>query len=456
MAAKGSESESTTWFWYGEYEIQLVESLSIAFQLTCPICLGILEMPTLTSCCGEHFCARCIDRVKEDNRPCPTCSYSQFITLLDRKTQRKIEALLITCVNKNKGCDWEGQFQYLENHLSTNSSEGDCKCVMVECPLHCGKSYARKEVESHTKNDCPQRNSSCPYCPFRGTYQIVTNDHIPVCLYYPVRCPNDCGVTCEREDVEYHLKNICDEERITCKFSAFGCDEHFKRRKVEEHMQSNVQKHLSLLADTTLRLLEGSQLSGKAVQAIDVESDPIQHQVDKLSTAVQELHVKDKGTIEANKVDHNFSAIYPSNHRIVLANFKQKMHERDCINTDLIYSHEKGYKFMLQVWPYGDGKVIGTHVSADIYPVPGDYDHQLLWPVNLTFTFVVIDQSTDQNNLKREVQVVWNKEDVGMFFSEHSFELVAHSRLEDSTGERAQFIKDGTVLLQYTQVQVHY
>ena len=453
MTAESFESESTAYV-YGEYEIQLLESLNT--ELMCPVCLSIYQKPTLTDCCGSVFCAQCIHlTVDKYNKACPTCGESQFNTLLDRRTERQVQGLLTTCVNKNKGCNWTGNLGYLEKHLK-DSDEGGCEYVLVECPLNCGKSYKKKELESHTKNDCLQRDSSCPYCPFRGTYQFFTDKHIPVCQYYPVKCPNDCGVTCEREDVEYHLKNICDKENISCSFSVFGCDAHLKRQKVTEHMENSVQRHLSLLADTTLKLMEGGQLKLNAIQETDVESHPMKDQV---GTAVQELQAEDghrvKGKVEGNKLDLYSSSIYPVKHHIVLPSFKQKMRKRDCINMDPIYSHDKGYKFMLQVWPYGDGKTYGTHASADIYPVPGEYDHQLLWPVNLTFTFLVIDQKIDQNHLKREITVVWNKEDVGMFFSEHSFELFAHSRLEDNKSERTQFIKDGTVLLQYTQVQVH-
>ena len=39
----------------------------------CPICLGILQEPYLTACCGNHFCEACIKKVKEGASKCPLC-----------------------------------------------------------------------------------------------------------------------------------------------------------------------------------------------------------------------------------------------------------------------------------------------------------------------------------------------------------------------------------------------
>ena len=42
-------------------------------EFNCPICLGILQEPYLTACCGNHFCEACIEKVKEGANKCPLC-----------------------------------------------------------------------------------------------------------------------------------------------------------------------------------------------------------------------------------------------------------------------------------------------------------------------------------------------------------------------------------------------
>ena len=41
--------------------LNFVELLSEEYN--CPICLGFLQEPYLTACCGNHFCKECIGNV---------------------------------------------------------------------------------------------------------------------------------------------------------------------------------------------------------------------------------------------------------------------------------------------------------------------------------------------------------------------------------------------------------
>ena len=60
-------------------------------------------------------------------------------------------------------------------------------------------------------------------------------------------------MTCEREDLEDHMK-ICDKEELKCCFSHAGCQGRFLREDEERHMEENAKKHLSLMATAMLKI----------------------------------------------------------------------------------------------------------------------------------------------------------------------------------------------------------
>ncbi|ETO05248.1 hypothetical protein RFI_32149 [Reticulomyxa filosa] len=49
------------------------------------------------------------------------------------------------------------------------------------------------------------------------------------------------------KEMKEHLEQFCPLKPLECKFKAFGCDEVFFSFNLEQHLQSQVQKHLDLL-----------------------------------------------------------------------------------------------------------------------------------------------------------------------------------------------------------------
>ena len=129
---------------------------------------------------------------------------------------------------------------------------GDCLYVDVECPSHYQR-VQKRNVQNHLSRECPLREYTCTHCNFKASYKVVSEDHWGVCPYLPVQCPNRCGVTCERQDLEDHMK-ICDKEELKCCFSHAGCQGRFLREDEERHMEENTKKHLSLMATTMLKI----------------------------------------------------------------------------------------------------------------------------------------------------------------------------------------------------------
>ena len=129
-------------------------------SLECPVCLLTLRDPHIISCCGYDFCQVCIERVQRDGKLCPLCNAENFTTLLNKKSQREVNALVIRCPQKEQGCEWEGELGQLQRHLNPgagiSSSEG-CDFVMIECAYQCGIQLQRRVIREHETEICLKR-----------------------------------------------------------------------------------------------------------------------------------------------------------------------------------------------------------------------------------------------------------------------------------------------------------
>ena len=266
------------------YKYEFIDK--IPEHLLCPRCRCVAREPNLTSCCGESFCKDCISPYHHDDQPCPSCGEKDFVIFLNKRDQKKILLLELYCPMKSRGCEWTGQLEQLEGHMDIQS--GDCLYVDIECPSHCDQRVQKKNVQNHLSRECPLREYTCTHCNFKASYKVVSEDHWGVCPYLPVQCSNRCGVTCERGDLEDHMK-ICDKEELECCFSHAGCQGRFLREDEERHMEENTKKHLSLMATTMLKISKDMEKQEVVLQE-RLQEDDVKHREKEVK--LQELDKK--------------------------------------------------------------------------------------------------------------------------------------------------------------------
>ena len=230
----------------GGYQCEFVGP--VPEELLCKSCKLVAREPHITGCCEERFCQACIDPVLKDKKPCPSCGEAdEFSIVFTKGSHKKILALQVHCAMKQSGCEWVGQLEQLDAHLYTN-----CQYVDVECPSKCNQKVQKRKLATHLEKECHKREFMCSYCTYKATFEIVSNVHWPECLLFPLKCPNRCGVTCEREFIEDHMQ-LCSLEEVECELSLAGCKEKFLRQDQDEHMKRSVERHLKLTATATLR-----------------------------------------------------------------------------------------------------------------------------------------------------------------------------------------------------------
>ena len=198
----------------------------------------------------------CIHSTQQHNKPCPECGQESFEISQQVKYQKKILSFRVHCSVKEKGCGWCGPLEHLDAHLDPDT--GDCQYTDINCPLKCQHKINKKNLEHHLAKECVKRDYVCPYCAFKAPYEIVTDIHWPECSYYPLVCPNRCGVTCERPTMEDHLK-ICRLQQVECQFEQIGYLEKFSRDDLEEHMREKAQTHLTMMAATSIKMQQEFQ-----------------------------------------------------------------------------------------------------------------------------------------------------------------------------------------------------
>ena len=230
------------------YKCEFTESVPEHFL--CSKCKGVARRLTFTSCCGESYCHGCITEIQQKGEPCPACGGKAFTTLEQVKFQNRIRSLQVYCSMKGRGCDWTGTLDNLDAHLDPDGD--NCQYVDTRCPFDCQLNVPKNKLNEHIEKECSKRPYTCQHCGFKGTHEEVSNVHLPECKYVPLQCPNRCGVTCDREDMEDHMK-ICRLEEVACEFSGVGCEDKFVRELKEEHVQMNNQSHLSLTAASLVR-----------------------------------------------------------------------------------------------------------------------------------------------------------------------------------------------------------
>ena len=323
----------------GGYECEFVDSVK---DFECPLCLHVTRDPNLTSCCGQHFCQVCINQILAEKRPCPFCKDRKFTVFLDKKQKRKVLELKVYCTMKEQGCSWTGELGGLSRHLD------DCQYVTASCPKACGVTLQRRYLAAHIAESCPKRDFTCQYCGFKSTYAEVCNKHWLKCTKYPLPCPNKCGIAeVQRGSLQKHL-NECPLQQVECEFCHAGCKEKIQRKDLAEHMEKNLQKHLSLLSMFTAK------------------------EINHLQSRVQNLE--------------NIALLPP----IEFILYRYSQYEDMGMwweNGPTFYTCPMGHKVKIRLWFSRAYKQIQVYFQS----VKGDFDHQLQWPLLCTMSIQLLD-----------------------------------------------------------------
>ena len=229
-------------------------------QNDCPICLFVLREPFQVTCCGYSFCHACIEHTLSNRKTCPTCNEATFSAFPNKGLQRSLYSFRVRCTHQKSGCEWTGELRELDGHLNLNQELNKrligCEFAAIAC-THCYEYFQRRCVYAHESESCPQRPFSCEYCKdYCSVYKDVVNSHWQVCKSYPVPCPNQCGVSSERQKVEAHVNSMCPLAVVNCDFNYAGCEVKIVRKDMPTHLAEGLASHIKLLTNQAQLLIK--------------------------------------------------------------------------------------------------------------------------------------------------------------------------------------------------------
>ena len=367
------------------YKCEFIDPVSDDFY--CKECSLVARSLTFTSCCGESYCQACIADTQEQAKPCPECGEENFTTLHLIKFQQRLGGLQVYCSMKKRGCSWSGTLEQLDAHLDLD--QDNCQYLYISCPLECDQSILKNKLKHHVAEECIKREYVCQHCAFKGTYEVVVDTHWKECPFFPLLCPNLCGVTYGRGLMEDHITK-CPLEEVACEFTGVGCVGKFRREKQEEHNSQNTHKHLTIIAAAAVKM--NQQLLQKLKE---MEQKFLKLQQEKSSQ---------------NEAAQNTFINFFLNRTFGIENFSQekaKDMESDWMSPAM-YSHVCGYKFCIGIDASGYDDENGNTIDVYLWAVPGEYDHQLEWPVQARFNIELLNQQGGEN-VKSTTTREWGK-----------------------------------------------
>ncbi len=373
----------------GGYDQEFMDPPAKLKKFECPLCLLVTREPNLTSCCGQHFCQSCINRIITDRKPCPFCKELSFTTLLDKKQQRKILQLKVNCSMKLRGCSWTGELRELDPH--TDTGNGNCQFVDVTCPNKCGETHQRCLMGSHISETCLKRPFTCKYCKFRSTYEVVCK-HYDQCTKFPLPCPNKCEVeSVERGKMTEHLSE-CPLQLVDCEFAHAGCSEKVQRNNLKQHMKDSVQQHLlcvftasqSEIKELENRVEEVRREKNQQLEEVRRERDERDKQVKDKDRAIELL--KDRvAALEKH------TGTLPL--EFTVSNYSKKMC-KGRFEGPSFYAHSRGVNFLVGTDHWDDTFYV------ELYQLPGEFDDEIEWPVKCTVTVHLLNQLGEHDHIR--------------------------------------------------------
>ena len=264
-------------------------------------------------------------------------------TRCDKYLQRAVGDLEVRCSDYKEGCEWVGELRDLHDHL--NPASGQCECG-IPCPFGCGKYNRKNEIKEHTRL-CHNRMVSCENCGYYNTFTVITEKHYPICPGQPfIDWPNQLK-RIRQHQLEQHL-NECSHQLVD---SWTGCSVQLPREIMKLH---TLEQH-NLVPKETNRAVP---FTPSLPQYLYNET-PIEFIIDDFT-----------GKKEANNVW--FSSPF--------------------------YTHNRGYKFRLQVYPNGHHTGSGSYLTVAAQLMRGEYDNELEWPFEGDIRVELMNWRADENH----------------------------------------------------------
>ena len=179
-------------------------------------------------------------------------------------------------------------------------------------------------------------------------------------------------------------------------------DQYQKLQNKDQLLQDQYQK----LKDKDHKLEDQEQKLQDQIKQLQDQNQLLQNQYQKLKNHEEKLKsLENKLQEQAYKFETSLMELvmeqekFHLKHTLTVKNFsKEKANHRDAVwKGPAMYTHLCGYKFYVGIWPNGLNSCKNEAMIVVLYAMPGEYDHQLVWPAKAKFTLELINQKGGKN-----------------------------------------------------------
>ena len=428
----------------GGYDCQFVDPPSK--MLECPVCLLTLRDPHVTTCCGNYLCEPCFLRVLADRGSCPLCNDAEFNAFLHKGVQREINALKVSCIHQDQGCEWVGELGYLQQHLLPSPGGRDgCGYEEEECRYQCGGRFQRRLLEKHESEKCRMR---LPEVQFHILTRKLEAENQELKEELVVVNQKLHEFESENQDLREESKQMkLEMTRITQAQEKMAAENQLLKQDIQELM-SRIKEHASKEELSQVKLKQENEMKTikRETKALERETKTLESKCALLETSINPT-----------------SPFY-----FAINNFEHYKKSDLCWHSPPFYSHSGGYKLMVQVWPNGVGTYKGTHMSVFLVVMRGEYDDQLKWPFTGEVTVRLLNRSksggSTQNTGHRDTTICFDNstplcsrrkpEGCNSLPAWGYLGFISHSELPYNAAKNTTYLREDRVRLVVTKVEL--
>ncbi len=186
-------------------EFIVEEFLTISEELTCSICLNLLNDPISCQSCDNMFCSNCIKIWNKVSSTCPNMCIFKPKPIL-HSIANLLGKIKMKCLYYKKGCLSIVNYKEMQSHLE------QCEFSIWKC--ECGLSCFKKEYFDHLKNNCNKvrKLSFCKFCRENTTnnkqHYFTCKERSDVCKF--------CKMSVSVLDYSNHLVTQCEGLEFMC------------------------------------------------------------------------------------------------------------------------------------------------------------------------------------------------------------------------------------------------
>ena len=364
------------------------------YDPNCPVCFELLKDAYQTTCCGNHICSNCTERLKcTPNVKCPQCRDDNFEANEDKFFSSQLLKLRVRCYYHKEGCTWTGELCGLEQHVTMNCNRGmdepeeDIEFINpppydYKCPF-CSKllrdSYQTTCCGNHICSECTKKlkpNFKCPQCQHDNFKANEDKFFSRQLLNLKVHCyyhKEGCTWTGELRGLEQHVTTNCNKGVIKCKHCNSQCAD-----------EAAVEEHLPICGEIPIdcpNKCSNSQYKRKDMQ----------HHLETECPLCVIVHSKGSIPYTANKIVQTVPLSF------TMTNYMDYLESRDPWFSPPFYTHKQGYKIHLRV----DANLHEQgNVSVVAFTTKGEYDHLLQWPLRAEIEVGLLNWRVKRYNIK--------------------------------------------------------